>query len=106
MRRTVAGSAQPMAIVDVEHLGGTYFFRYDEFGADAYAETHSHSWGHLNYAAHGTMELEVPGARFLTPPQQAVWVPPGVPHSSTLRHAIQYRALYIAPALYEAGLTL
>ena len=103
-RRTSPQRAQArnLPIVDVERLKAPYYLRYDEFSAGSRADWHSHSWGHLNYAAHGTMELEVPGARFLTPPQQAVWVPPGVPHSSTLRHAVQYRALYINPRLCAA----
>ena len=101
MRRTVAGSAQPMAIVDVEHLGGTYFFRYDEFGADAYAETHSHSWGHLNYASHGTLAMRCDGQDVVAPPQYGIWVPPRMPHSCPLRHAVVYRAFYVAPPLCD-----
>lgn len=84
---------------NVEGVDASYYFRYEEFSAGSHADWHSHSWGHLNYAAHGTMETETPGARFLTPPQYAAWIPPGVPHSSTLQHAVLYRAIYIAPPL-------
>lgn len=83
-------------------MATSYYLRYDEFSAGSRADWHSHTWGHLNYAAHGNMEVEVPGARYLTPPQQAIWVPPGVPHSSTLQHAVLYRAFYIEPALCAA----
>lgn len=86
-------------IQDVEGVDASYYFRYDEFSAGSRADWHSHSWGHLNYAAHGTMETETPEGRFLTPPQFSAWIPPDVPHSSTLQHAIVYRAIYIAPAL-------
>ncbi|HVR48140.1 MAG TPA: helix-turn-helix transcriptional regulator [Pseudorhodoferax sp.] len=88
-----------MRIQDVEGLDAPYYLNYEEFSAGSHSDWHSHSWGHLNYAAHGTMELDLPGARFLTPPQHAIWVPPGVPHSSTLQHAVVYRTIYIAPAL-------
>lgn len=103
-RRTSPERAQlrDLRIQNVEGLDWPYYLRYDEFSAGSRADWHSHSWGHFNYAAHGTMELEVPGARFLTPPQHGVWTPPGVPHSSTLRHAVVYRAIYIAPPLCDA----
>lgn len=103
-RRTAAARAQlrELRVQNVEGVNAQYYLCYDEFSAGSRADWHSHSWGHLNYAAHGTMELEVPGARFLSPPQQAVWVPPGVPHSSTLRHAVQYRAFYVHPSLCAA----
>lgn len=103
-RRTSPQRAQlrDLRIEDVEGIDACYYFRYDEFSAGSRADWHSHSWGHLNYAAHGTMETETPGARFLTPPQHAAWIPPDVPHSSTLQHAVVYRAIYIAPSLCAA----
>jgi AraC-like DNA-binding protein len=86
-------------IQDVEGMPGPFHFNYDEFGADMLAAPHSHSWGHLNYAAHGTLQMETEGLRFLSPPQYAVWIPPTVVHSCTLRHAIVYRTIYITPGL-------
>lgn len=88
-----------LPIQDVEGMDGPFYFRYDEFGADTQAAAHSHSWGHLNYAAHGTMQMETDGLRLLSPPQYAVWIPPAVVHSCTLRHAIVYRSIYIEPGL-------
>lgn len=85
-----------LPIQDVEGMEGPFYFRYDEFGADTQAAAHSHTWGHLNYAAHGTMQMETEGLRFLSPPQYAVWIPPTVVHSCMLRHAIVYRSIYIA----------
>ena len=88
-----------LAIQDVEGMEGPFYFRYDDIGADTHAASHSHTWGHLNYAAHGTMQMDTEGLRFLSPPQYAVWIPPKVVHSCTLRHAIVYRSIYIAPGL-------
>ncbi|WP_236904015.1 AraC family transcriptional regulator [Comamonas serinivorans] len=92
-------TGQAMAIVDVEHLDGTYFFRHEEFGAEAYAQTHSHSWGHLNYASHGTLNMHCGDDDVVAPPQYGIWVPPHMPHSCRLRHAVVYRAFYVAPPL-------
>lgn len=88
-----------LPILDVEGMEGPFYLRYDEFGADTLAEAHSHSWGHLNYAAHGSMQMETVGMRLLSPPQYAIWIPPKVVHSCTLRHAIVYRSIYIEPGL-------
>jgi len=90
-----------LAIQDVEGMAGPFYFRYDDIGADTHAAPHSHTWGHLNYAAHGTMQMDTEGLRFLSPPQYAVWIPPKVVHSCTLRHAIVYRSIYIARDLCE-----
>ena len=87
-----------MTIANVEGLAGEYFFRCDELDANAHADTHSHSWGHLNYAAHGTMSLHVGGRELVAPPQYGIWIPPHVPHSCHLRHAVVYRAFYVAPS--------
>ena len=88
---------------DVEHIDGHYFLRYDEFDADAQFDTHQHRWGHLNYAAHGTLSLHVAGRELIAPPQYGIWIPHHVPHSCHLRHAVVYRAFYVAPAV-GAGL--
>ena len=96
-----AAQAYAVAIKDVATIRGDYFFRYDEFGTNSEAPPHSHEWGHLNYAAHGSMHMDVPTGRLLCPPQHAVWIPPHVVHSCYLPHAIEYRALYLAPELCE-----
>lgn len=75
------------------------YLRYGEFGADSYSDPHSHSWGQLNYASRGVMQIEVAGQRFLSPPQYGVWVPPGMEHSCYMRDAVVYRSVYIASEL-------
>ena len=94
-----AAQRQPVAILDTEKVQGSYYFRYDEFGAHSEAAPHSHRWGHLNYASHGSLSMDVPTGNILCPPQHGVWIPPGVVHSCYLRHAVQYRSVYLAPEL-------
>ena len=89
-----------LTTADVEHMSGDYFLRHDEFGANTQFDTHSHRWGHLNHAAHGTMSLHVAGRELIAPPQYGIWIPAHVPHSCHLRHAVLYRAFYVSP---EAG---
>ncbi|KAF1072474.1 MAG: HTH-type transcriptional regulator NimR [Pseudomonas citronellolis] len=87
--------------LDVETLPADLYFRYDEFAADTHSPSHLHPWGQLNYAAHGVMEVEVEGQRFLSPPQYAVWIPPGRLHGCYNPQAIVYRSLYVSQALSQ-----
>lgn len=66
-----------LRLPDLQGQSFDVYFRYDEFGADTHSPPHTHAWGQLNYAAHGVMQLEIDGQRFLSPPQYAVWIPPG-----------------------------
>lgn len=92
-------AGQSLPIQNVEGLHGSYYFRYDEFAAESQALPHCHSWGHLNYAAHGSMRMDTPALRLLSPPQYGVWIPPGVEHSCYLPTAVVYRSVYMAPDL-------
>ena len=76
-------------------LPAPLFFRYDEFEAQSHAHPHTHAWGQLNYSAHGVMQLEVEGQRFISPPSYAVWIPPYAVHSAYNRHSIVYRSVYL-----------
>jgi len=89
----------PLPLPDHAALPAPLYFRHDEFGADTHSAPHSHPWGQLNYASHGVMQLDVGGQHFLSPPQYAVWVPPGVEHGCYNREAIVYRSLYVSAEL-------
>ena len=60
---------------------GTYPFD----GDDLVAEWHTHDLHQLQYAFQGVVEVETAGARYLLPPQQALWIPAGLVHRSILR---------------------
>jgi mannose-6-phosphate isomerase-like protein (cupin superfamily) len=45
---------------------------------------HTHALHQLEYAFEGVAEVETATARYLLPPQQAVWIPAGVEHCTTL----------------------
>ncbi|MBD9413394.1 helix-turn-helix transcriptional regulator [Pseudomonas sp. PDM16] len=57
---------------------------------------HSHPWVQLSYAISGVLEVQTAGARFLAPPQRAVWVPAGVEHRVFSSAGTEMRSLYIA----------
>jgi AraC-like DNA-binding protein len=61
---------------------GTFEIRPNKYDVVAW---HTHDFHKLEYAFQGTAEVETGDARFLLPPQQAVWIPATVEHRSTLR---------------------
>ncbi|MGE8062933.1 AraC family transcriptional regulator [Pseudomonas sp. NPDC089547] len=83
-------------------LPAPVYFRHDEFGADTLSAPHRHTWGQLNYSAHGVMQLDVAGQRFLSPPHYAVWVPPDTEHGCYNPQAIVYRSIYLDRSLCAA----
>ncbi len=60
---------------------------------------HAHPWIQLSYAAAGVVTVETPRARFVAPPNRAVWIPPGLEHGVHCAAGTQIRSLYIAPAV-------
>jgi AraC-like DNA-binding protein/quercetin dioxygenase-like cupin family protein len=60
---------------------GTYSV---EVGDEIVTGWHSHEFHQVEYAFEGIAEVQTEHARFLLPPQQAVWIPAGVEHCSTL----------------------
>lgn len=59
---------------------------------------HAHPWVQLSYAAEGVLMVDTPHARFVAPPNRAVWIPPGLTHGVQCAAGTQIRSLYIAPA--------
>ena len=58
-------------------------FRYE--GGELVTTWHTHDLHQLEYALEGVVELETESAHYLLPPQQAVWVPAGLLHRTTIR---------------------
>ena len=56
---------------------------------------HTHPWVQLSYAIAGVLEVQTAGARFVAPPQRAVWVPAGVEHRVFSSPCTEMRSLYI-----------
>ncbi|MDQ1521800.1 MAG: hypothetical protein QOI55_2873 [Actinomycetota bacterium] len=60
---------------------GTYAYE----GDDLVTGWHTHDLHQIEYAFQGVVEVETRAAHYLLPPQQAVWIPAGLPHSTTLK---------------------
>jgi len=60
---------------------------------------HSHRKGQLILALKGMITCRVPEALWLAPPQQALWIPGGTPHSCRVTGNAQIYFLFIEPGL-------
>jgi AraC-like DNA-binding protein len=84
-----AGAA-PRTFLDSDHVdmrggaparAGTYAFD----GDDTVTGWHTHDLHQIEYAFQGVVEVETEGGHYLLPPQQAIWIPAGLIHRTTLR---------------------
>jgi AraC-like DNA-binding protein len=69
-----------------------------DIGEEVVTGWHSHDLHQLEYAIEGVVEVEAATARYLLPPQQAVWIPAGVAHNSTLTR-VRAVSAFFAPAM-------
>jgi AraC-like DNA-binding protein/mannose-6-phosphate isomerase-like protein (cupin superfamily) len=67
-------------------------------GDDLVAIWHTHELHQLLYAFEGVAEVETAGSRHLLPPQQAAWIPAGLPHQTTLRK-VRTVAVFFEPTM-------
>lgn len=56
---------------------------------------HIHQRGQLLHAVSGIMRVETLDAAWIIPPARALWLPPAMPHSVTMRSRIEMRTIYI-----------
>ncbi|WP_018506133.1 AraC family transcriptional regulator [Parafrankia discariae] len=75
----VRGEAEGRPVI----RAGTYTL---EVRDDVVTGWHSHDLHQMEYAFEGVVEVETATARYLLPPQQAVWIPAGTIHCSTWRN--------------------
>jgi AraC-like DNA-binding protein len=68
-------------------------------GEDVVTGWHRHDLHQLEYSFQGTVELETETARYLLPPQQAVWIPAGVTHQTTVRRSVRTVSAFFCPDL-------
>jgi AraC-like DNA-binding protein len=84
----------------VDMRGGTRVragtFPYD--GPDLVTGWHSHDLHQIEYAFQGVVEVETDAAHHLLPPQQAVWIPAGLSHRTTLKR-VRSVSVFFDPAM-------
>lgn len=79
---------------------GTFPF---EIGDERVTGWHAHDLHQLEYAFEGTAQVETETAQYLLPPQQAIWIPAGTRHCTTLTR-VRTVSVFFDPLLgLEAG---
>lgn len=63
---------------------------------------HAHDEAQLIYAASGALQVYTDHGRWLVPPQLAVWIPSGTPHSIEFLSATELWTLYWKPSAVRA----
>lgn len=58
---------------------------------------HRHRRSQFLYAATGVMAVSTPGGSWVAPPERAVWIPAGTPHSVRMVGAVQTRSVLVEP---------
>lgn len=77
---------------------GTFSFEGD--GVDT--GWHSHDLHQIEYAFEGVAEVETATTHHLLPPQQAVWIPAGLSHRTTL-NCVRSVAVFFDPAMVRGA---
>jgi AraC-like DNA-binding protein len=109
--RLMAVSAQSVNVLSLSDRSGLVDMRsggrppagsfiYD--GDELITTWHEHDLHQVEYAFHGSVEVETATAHYLLPPQQAAWIPSGVNHQTTIRTAVRTISVFFEPHLVPA----
>ena len=83
------GEADGAGFVDMRGASpvraGTYPYDGLDETSDLVTGWHTHDLHQIEYAFEGVVEVETETAHYLLPPQQAVWIPAGLRHRTTLK---------------------
>ena len=79
------------------HQDAAVAFGIQVVEGEQYIPEHQHRKGQLILALHGAITCEVEHALWMVPPQFAVWVPGGVPHSNRATPQAKLCFLFIEP---------
>jgi AraC-like DNA-binding protein len=77
---------------------GTFFYE----GGDVVTGWHTHDMHQIEYAFEGVAEVETAATHHLLPPQQAVWIPAGLAHCTTLKR-VRSVAVFFDPAMVQGA---
>lgn len=64
---------------------------------------HTHRRGQFLHATSGVIAVSTPQGAWVSPPQRAVWIPPGTPHAVRMIGHVRTRSVMIDPAIGDLG---
>jgi len=83
-------------VPDIESLSRPVRLRSQSLPARHIFPMHSHRWNQFVYATAGTLVVTVEDCWYVITPEQAIWVPTGVVHTTGALHGAEFRNLYVA----------
>jgi len=92
-------SVMATRLADMRRGGPARAGTFGYIGQPAVTSWHTHDLHQLEYSLHGAVELETRTARYLLPPQQAVWIPAGMTHQTTVRLDVHTVSAFFRPDL-------
>lgn len=97
------GGVVERAIPDWPKLPRPLLVRAESLPAGSLARAHAHPWVQLSWARSGVLQVATATARYLAPPQRAIWIPAGVGHEVRTSGRAEMRSLYLASKLLSRG---
>jgi AraC-like DNA-binding protein len=79
----------------VEQSSGPVVALASDYPADYVAPLHRHSRSQLMYPLSGVVAVATSEGRWMVPPEHALWIPAGVPHSVEMLGDVMTRSLYV-----------
>ncbi|HEY4664529.1 MAG TPA: helix-turn-helix transcriptional regulator [Comamonas sp.] len=74
-----------------------------ELDKDTLIMPHTHVWAQLVLSTGGVVKLSLADATYIIPPHRAVWVPPGIPHATTMVETARLYTVYFLPEAHGGG---
>lgn len=62
---------------------------------------HQHHRGQLLFTRQGCTRITLDNYLCLLPPTRAAWIPGGLPHRAVMQQTVDYRSVYVSPALAQ-----
>jgi AraC-like DNA-binding protein len=84
-------------IADYETISRPMVVLGNDYPHDHEIAPHHHARAQLLFGATGVMTVQTEHGAWVVPPDQAVWIPPGVEHSVRMIGPVGTRSLYIDP---------
>ena len=81
----------------VEHVARPIVAIGNEYPPSFELDWHQHRRGQLLYAARGVVVLSTPHGAWVAPPERAIWIPAGCPHTVRMIGAVSTRSVLIEP---------
>ncbi|MTJ80305.1 MAG: AraC family transcriptional regulator [Telmatospirillum sp.] len=83
----------------IDQLNGKLVLRFQHLPRRHGFPVHQHRWNQIVYASSGTLLVTVGNNWYVISPDQAMWVPTGVPHTTGALQDAELRNLYVADSL-------